>query len=244
MAVDLSLIKSLPFFQGLPDAVIDDVARVCVPRGVGAREIVYLRGGAEGRVFLVLSGGVELYHAGPESRIAVTLFKEGDFFGDMAFTHHPKFLPDEEHAQAVFETELCVMTTSDILRLLEKHASFALALLVSLRERLHQAESKIKDLGISAAPTRVLNELIRYAIRRQEAEGGFYEIKEKLTHQLLSEMSGLARETVTKTLGALEGHGFISYTPERHLRLNIKKIVSDCAGCVQMQSAPSRDRPR
>lgn len=240
MAVNPLRIKSLPLFRDLPEAAVGDVAEFCVPRTVSAREVVYLRGGAEGRVFLILSGGVELYHASPESRIAVNVFKEGDFFGDLAFLQHPASLTSEEQAQAVFDTELCVMRTSDIVRLLEKHPSFAMMLLVSLRERLHQAESKIKDLATSSASTRVLNELIRYALRRGEAREGFYEIGEKLTHQLLAEMSGLARETVTKTLGALEAHGFISYTSARRLRLNVKKIVDECAGCVQPASEMNR----
>lgn len=244
MATDPALIKSLPLFNSLPEAVVGDVARVCVPRTVSAREIVYLRGAAEGRVFLVLSGGVELYHANPESRIAITVSKEGDLFGDLAFVNHPSPVAGEEHAQAVFETELCVMTTKDLLTLLEKYPVFAMALLVSMRDRLHQAESKIKDLGISAAPTRLLNELIRYAIRGGQEREGFFEIRERLTHQLLADMSGLARETVTKTLGTLAELGFISYTPEKNVRLNIKKIVNECAGCVQIEAASDRREPR
>lgn len=236
MAINAQIIKALPFFRDLPEGIAIDLAAVCVPRTIPEREIIYLRGGANKRVFLILSGGVELYHASPDNRIAVNVFKEGDFFGDLTFVNHPMSFASEEQAQAVFETELCVMTTEDIMRSLEKNPALALALLGLFRERLHQAESKIKDLAISSASTRMLNELVRYVIRRADAKGGFYEIKEKLTHQLLSEMSGLARETVTKTLGALEGHGFISYTPERHLRLNIKKIVNECAGCVQLAS--------
>ncbi|MBI4088127.1 Crp/Fnr family transcriptional regulator [Candidatus Kaiserbacteria bacterium] len=244
MAVSPNTIRGLSFFRDLPETVVEDVARVCVPRTVSAREIVYLRGGAEGRVFLVLSGGVELYHANPESRIAVAVFKEGDFFGDLAFANHPTPLANEEQAQAVFETELCVLTTKDVIHLLGRHAGFAMTLLVSLRERLHQAESKIKDLAISSASIRILNELTRYALRSGEERDGFFEIKERLTHQLLSEMSGLARETVTKTIGALVKHGFISYTPARNLRLNIKKIVDECAGCMQLASASDQNRPR
>lgn len=235
MAIDTHIIKALPFFRELPESIAADLAKVCVPRTVSKREIVYLRGGADRRVFLILSGGVELYHAGPENRIAVNVFKEGDFFGDLAFVNHPMSFASEEQAQAIFETELGVMTTEDIRRSLEKNPVFAFALLGLMRERLHQAESKIKDLAISSVSTRLLNELVRYAVRRGEAEGGFYEIREKLTHQLLSEMSGMARETVTKTLNMLEEHGFISYTPERHLLLNIKKIVDECAGCVQLR---------
>src|SRR3989344_5712358 len=114
MAINTEIIKKLPFFRDLPDTIAEDIARVCVPRTVSAREIVYLRGGAERKVFLILSGGIELYHASPDNRIAVNVFKEGDFFGDLGFVNHPMSFLSEEQAQAVFETELCVLTTEDM----------------------------------------------------------------------------------------------------------------------------------
>jgi CRP/FNR family transcriptional regulator len=109
-----------------------------------------------------------------------------------------------------------------------------MAMLVALRARLHQAQSKIKDLAIASAATRLLNELIRYAASHGSLHSGFYEIEERLTHQFLAEMTGLARETVTKTLSDLKKQNFIAYTPERRLKLSVKKITEECVECVNL----------
>lgn len=235
-----SIIRNLPFFRDLPDAVIEELSRSCVPRTFGKQEMIYLRGRAEGKVFLLLTGEVKLYLASAGQRIVVQIFKPGDFFGDLAFVNHPSDLPPEDYAQATQDSKLCVMSTKDVTRLLGTHASFAMTVLVALRNRLHRAQSKIKDLAISSAPTRLLNELIRYALSHGQERDGFYEIEQRLTHQLLADMSGLARETVTKTLGDLEKQGFISHTAKRRLRLNKHKIITECAECISLMSRSSR----
>lgn len=234
MAIATNSIKHLPFFKGMPENTLEAVSRACVPRTFNKKEIVYLRGDAGGRVFLILKGEVELYMASAGARIVIQVFREGDFFGDLSFINHPTPFPQEEYAQAGKETEVCVIMKDDMTRLLETNALFTMALLINLRNRLHHAESKIKDLAHSPAPTRLLNELIRHAASYGTEENGFYEVGGRFTHQQLADLSGLARETVTKTLGMLAEQGFISYTPLRTLRLNIKKITKECAGCVGM----------
>lgn len=236
MAILLHLIKHLPFFTEMPEETVAAVARVCVPRTFNKKEIVYLRGDVGGRVFLILTGEVELYLSSHGARIMIQVFREGDFFGDFSFANHPTPFPQEEYAQAAKETSVCVITTGDMMRLLERNAAFTMAFLITLRNRLHRAESKMKDLAIFEAPTRLLNELIRHAVSYGKEEGGFYDVGERLTHQKLADFSGLARETVTKTLGILEEQGFISHTPLGTLRLNIQKITKECVGCVGLAS--------
>lgn len=236
MAVHASTIKNLALFRDLPDTAVRELSNVCVPRTFKKDGIIYLRGGAEGKVFVVLSGGVKIYVAGAGQRIVIQVFKAGEFFGDLTFVSHPSGLPAEEFAQAAEDTQVCVLSVADLTRMLGAHPAFAMLLLVTLRNRLHQAQSKIRDLAVSSAPTRILNELIRYASSHGKERQGFYEIEERLTHQSLAEMSGLARETTTKTLGELEKQGFVSYTPERRLRLNINKITEECAECVILAS--------
>lgn len=228
------MIKDLPFFKDLPDTVVEDLSRICVHRTFTKNQMIYLQGDTKGKVFLVLEGEVKLYLAQAGQRIVIQVFTPGEFFGDLTFVSHPSSLALEDYAQATQETRACVMNSADLSRLLEKHVSFAMALLVALRNRLHQAESKIKDLAISSAPTRLLNELIRYASYRGKEHNGVYEIEERLTHQSLAEMSGMARETVTKTLGELEKNGFISHDPERRIRLNIEKITKECVECLSL----------
>lgn len=228
------MITALPFFKDLPDAVSQDLNRVCASRTFGKNEMIYFQGDTKGKVFLVLGGEVKLYFSQAGQRIVIQVFTPGEFFGDLTFMNHPSSLALEDYAQATQETKVCSMNSADLSRLLEKHASFAMALLVALRNRLHQTESKIRDIALSSAPTRLLNELIRYAVHRGKERKGLYEIEERLTHQSLADMSGMARETVTKTLGDLEKNGFISHDSERRIRLNIEKITKECVECLSL----------
>ncbi|PIQ69206.1 MAG: hypothetical protein COV91_00015 [Candidatus Taylorbacteria bacterium CG11_big_fil_rev_8_21_14_0_20_46_11] len=236
MTIIKESIKQLNFFKGMTESTLEAISRVCASCTFGKQEIIYLRGDSDGRVFLVLKGEVELFMGGRGARIVIQTFREGDFFGDLSFVNHPTPFPQEEYAQASKETEVCVLVKSDMLRLLETNPLFTMALLLNLRDRLHHAESKIKDLAISEAPTRLLNELIRYASSNGKEERGFYHIGSRLTHQHLADLSGLARETVTKTLALLFEKEFISLTPLKIISLNIQKITKDCAGCIDITS--------
>lgn len=209
-----------------------ELARTC--RNFGKGEMIYFRGEIEGRTFLLVSGEVKLYQSADGQKVVLQVLKAGEFFGDLSFAGHPVDFPSENYAQAATASSVCVTNPADLGKLMARFPVLAMALLVVLRNRLHQAESKVKDLALSSAQTRVMNELIRHAARHGKADGEFYQIEEKLTHQALAEMTGLTRETVTKTLNFLADEGFILYAPDRTLRLNKNKILKDCMDCIQL----------
>lgn len=236
MAINATIIKNLSALRDVPDTALEGLGRICVARAFAKGEMIYLRGGAEGRVFLMLEGEVKLYLASGGQRIVIDIFRPGEFFGDMAFVNHPFGLPSEDYAESTQDTKLCVVTSDEFTRFIHADTAFAMVLLVALRNRLHAAQSKIKDLAISSAPTRLLNELIRLALSHGKEQDGRYEIADRFTHQQLAEMSGLARETVTKTLGELEKQGFISYTPDHRVQLHVKTVIRECAECLNLAS--------
>ncbi|MBI4050302.1 MAG: Crp/Fnr family transcriptional regulator [Candidatus Doudnabacteria bacterium] len=196
--------------------------------------MIYFPGDKNGRVYLALSGQVRLYRSQGGEKVVIQVLGPGDFFGDLSFVKDAAILPSENYAQATQPTKACVIMADDLNRLLQKFPVLAMVMLVTLRNRLHQTESKIKDLALSSAQTRVINELIRYAALHGRDSDGVYEIGDRLTHQALAEMTGLTRETVTKTLNFLEAEGFVSYQAGRVLRLNRNKILNDCMDCIQL----------
>lgn len=234
MANHIEIFKNLPILRDLPDQVLDELSRICVQRSFAKGEMIYLRGQTEGRTFLLTAGEVKLYQSAKGQKVVLQVLKPGEFFGDLSFVGHPMDFPSENYAQAVSASAACVTNPVDLGKLLAKFPILAMTLLVVLRNRLHQIESKVKDLAISSAQIRVMNELIRHAARHGKEESGVYQIEEKITHQALADMTGLTRETVTKTLNFLEGEGFISYTSDRTLRLNRNKILNDCLDCIRL----------
>lgn len=234
--LEAATISSLPVFQGLPLEAIQAFGRSCIDRAFGKGEMIYFPRGEGGRVFLLLSGEVRLYRSAEGRKVVLQVLKPGGFFGDLSFAHDPYPLEAENYTQAVADSKVCVISTDDLKRLLDKHSGFGMVLLTAMRDRLHQAESKIKDLALLPAETRIINELIRHSVRHGKLAGDFYEIEERLTHQALSEMVGVTRETVTKTLQLLEKSGFIQYTPGKFILLNKNKVMNECAVCLRLAS--------
>ncbi|MCP6720330.1 MAG: Crp/Fnr family transcriptional regulator [Patescibacteria group bacterium] len=232
MSTHLSTIKKLPVFQDFSDQTLKEFSHLCAMRNFGEGEMIYLRGRQQGKVFLLISGKVKLYQSALGKKVVIQVFKPGDFFGNIPLTHtYP--LREESSAQASQESTVCVISKQDFTTILNRSPELAMTLLTVLRNRLHQAESKIKDLAISSAQIRLINELIRYATHHGQKINGFYKIEEKLTHQLLSEMIGVTRETVTKTLIELKKLGFIKYGPGRSIILNRDKIIKNCILCLR-----------
>lgn len=234
MSVRVDVLQQLPALQNLPSGILEEFAGSCVPRSFERHALIDVGEGEDGRMLLVLSGTIQLYQTSGGRKAVVQVLRAGDFLGDLSFIH-PPMLKGETIAKAQEATRACAFSNQDIGALMERYPQFAMLFVVALRDRLHQAESKIRDLALASAEIRVLNELIRYAVNRGRARDGSYEIGERLTHQALADMTGLTRETVTKTLQFLERHGFISSAPNRLLTLHGKKISKDCVGCLKLQ---------
>lgn len=234
MSVRVELIRHIPSLKLLPTTVLEEFAAICVLRTVDVHTELESGNGEDGRMFLLLSGKLQVHQVVDGRKAVVQVLRTGDFFGDFSFIHPPR-MKNEAVFEAQEPTRVCAFSNRDISTLMQRYPQFAMVLLVVLRDRLHQAESKIRDLAFASAETRVLNELIRYALRYGDERDGSYAIKERITHQGLADMTGLTRETVTKTLQFLERHGFISSTTDRLLILHSGKIEKDCVGCLKMQ---------
>jgi CRP/FNR family transcriptional regulator len=236
MSIRESELKILPNFSDFPEKALRRIASACVPRTFDKDQTIYFSGQEKERFYLLLSGEVEIYQTGEGKRVVIQALKPGDFFGDLSFTDHAVPLAGS-HARAKMETSVCYsMSTADLKLILRSYASFAVLLLTALRDRLHQAESKIKDLAVSSAETRVINELFRYIIRHGRENGGFWQIDKKLTHQSIADMVGIARETTTKVLGALEKEKVISWSNDGFLNLHHENATRVCPQCLMMKT--------
>ncbi|MBI2355869.1 MAG: Crp/Fnr family transcriptional regulator [Candidatus Doudnabacteria bacterium] len=219
----------------LAPAVLEELNRLCVKKTFQKGDMIYFPGEETERIFLLLSGEVKLYQSSAGNKVVLEILKAGQFFGDLNFAHQGYNFRPEIFAQSEMDTTLCAMSTADFNQVLNKYPALAMMVLTSLRNRLHLAESKIKDLATSPAEVRVINELIRYSLNHGQETNGFLVLEEKLTHQFLADMTGMARETVSKTLQALAKTGLIEYSPDRLIKLNIEKISKSCPYCLRLQ---------
>ncbi len=235
MSIRESELKTLPNFSDFPEETVRRIGAVCVPRTFDKDQSIYFSGQEKERFYILLSGEVEIYQTGEGKRVVIQILKPGDFFGDLSFTNHSAPLAGS-HARAKTAASVCSMSTAELKSILHSSVPFALLLLTTLRDRLHQAESKIKDLAVSSVETRVINELFRYIVRHGREDGAFWKIEKKLTHQFIADMTGIARETATKVLGVLEKAGALSWSDEGFLLLHRENIMRVCPQCLMMKA--------
>jgi CRP/FNR family cyclic AMP-dependent transcriptional regulator len=87
----------------------------------------------------------------------------------------------------------------------DANPAIAWALMAELSRRLRQADGKIGGLVLLDVPGRVARLLLDTA-----AEGGANRIDKRLTHQMIAQMIGASRETVSRAMADFQDNGFIS----------------------------------
>jgi len=167
------------------------------PRG----GVIYEPGETGEVLFLLKRGLVRLYQLSPEGKkLVVGMLGPGAFFGEMPLLGQAMC---DTFAEAERECLICAMGQGDVEALLLAEPRVALRLLEVVGRRLHEHRTTLGDVVFKSVPGRVASLLLRLA-----EEGRGDEIA-GLSHQDLADMAGVARETMTHTLGEFAHAGAV-----------------------------------
>lgn len=168
-------------------------------------------------LFLLKKGRVQLYRIAPNGKkLVVATLGPGAIFGEMSLVGqgmHNTF------AESVDECVLCVMSRSDVERLVQEKPEVAFRFVEALGNRLTQLESHLEDIAFKSIPTR----LAALLLKLDQEQGGRQTVK-GYTHQDLSEMLGTYRETVTQTLNDLKADRLITIARKQVVLLNMPRL--------------------
>ena len=153
-------------------------------------------------LFLLKKGRVQLYRIAPNGKkLVVATLGPGAIFGEMSLVGqgmHNTF------AESVDECLLCVMSRSDVERLVREKPEVAFRFVEAMGDRLTQLESRLEDIAFKSIPARLATLLIDL-----DKEQGSMGVVKGFTHQDLSEMLGTYRETITQTLNDFKADGVV-----------------------------------
>lgn len=119
---------------------------------------------------------------------------------------------DEEELVAVVPSRVRIVSSSGLDRLLSG-AESAHDIWEALASAVRRREELIASLSNARHIERVRETFLRLARDYGKVDGRGVRIDLPLTHELLAEMVGSARETVTRAVDALEREGFVSREP-------------------------------
>jgi len=206
-AEKMRYLSELTVFQDLTAREMEDLNRITTMSTVQKGRVFY-RPEEPGEVLFILKEGrVQLYRISPEGKkLVITTLGDHTLFGEMALLGtkmHNTF------AEAVEDCLICVMSRTDLERLILSRPQVALRILEITGKRLREAEERLESMAFKGIPARLASLLLRLSSEQESDE------VTGMTHQDLAESVGTYRETATQVLNDLKSQGLIEIGRKR-----------------------------
>ncbi len=185
---------SVEQLQNLQDKVIE--------RTYPKNTVLFVEGEQSDGVYLIISGYIKIVKLAADGREkTLNILKSGEVIGEMALFQNEL---RTAMAIALVPSTVIVISKPDFEKLLFEVPELSIDLISILSHRLADANRQIEDLAFLNARSRVIKNLTHLARVYGKKHKEFIEIPLKLTHAELSNLVGITRENMTKTLNELQ----------------------------------------
>jgi CRP/FNR family cyclic AMP-dependent transcriptional regulator len=212
----------IEIFQDLSPEEIEEIGRRAPMKRVEAGTIFYSPDQATEVLFILKEGQVKIYHLSPDGRAFTNaILDAGAVFGEMTLLGQELY---GSYAESVTPCLLCLMSREDVKRFLLSDPRIASRITEMLGRRLIEADRRLSDFAFKNLHQHLATILLQLA---QEPRGllfrsGYPEVP--YTHEVLAEMTGTYRETVTKILNDFRSQGLIELRRGKILLLDSKGL--------------------
>jgi CRP/FNR family transcriptional regulator, cyclic AMP receptor protein len=200
-------LRTIPLFSQCRDSELEQLGHAFVTRDYPKNSVILSAHDPGDTFYVLLNGQVKVMIVAEDGReVILTLMHNGDFFGEGAL-----FKRDSHGASVVTmqDSRLLVLRRDDLYRFLMGMPGVALGLLRSMTVRLQAAGETIGGLVLLDVTGRVSRLLLQLS---EECKSDA--ITEVPTHQIMAQIVGSSRETVSRTIGELAARGWITNSRE------------------------------
>lgn len=182
-AVKAFHLSSIDVFRDLPRSEVERLAEatrmITCPRG----KVVYRPGEPNEALFLLKTGRIQIVRQSADGkRLISAVLGPHTFFGEMALVGQR--FPQDSTAEAVEDALICVLSRTDLERLILQHPKVGLRFLERVSARLLETEAVVEDFAFKTVPARLAGTLLRLA------ETGPNQLV-NASHQELADMTAL-----------------------------------------------------
>jgi CRP/FNR family cyclic AMP-dependent transcriptional regulator len=187
---------------GCGEAVARSIAALATQRHFSAHSIMIRAGDRDPDAWMMLSGEAHAIAYAPGGQfMLVHVFLAGDLFGEAAGL---SVAASAAEVSAVIPVETGQIGVGAFIGLMERHNCIALSVARALTQRLSQTTRRMVEGATLSAPGRIHAELLR-----QARAGDAMTIRPAPVHSSFALHVQSTRETVSRTIGALEKRGII-----------------------------------
>jgi len=169
-------------------------------------------------MYMIFSGQVKVIKTTGEGKeIILSMHQSGNFFGEMSLIDG-KTIPAS--VVATEESLISLISKKEFFSMLYAQKKVLENLLSILSSRLRNSWDSIKLLSFNQASQRIRTLFFMLADEYGNKTSGGVILDIQLSHQEISEMTGLTRETVTRVLDKWQKIGEITIHKNKFIRLN------------------------
>ncbi len=210
----LSHLRRHPVLQHLGEDALAGLLAYAQPRALRTRTRLFGAGDTGTALYLVLSGCIKLSRPGPAGRdVVLELAGPGSLFGELAVLCA---LPRAADATALGTSRVLTIDGRALIAALRANPDALLAVVRLLGERLARTTAQMEDGQMPAEP-RLARALLRLAGPDQTIDLG-------LSQSELGEVTGLARESINKLLGAWRELGWVRQEGRRVILADVEAV--------------------
>jgi CRP-like cAMP-binding protein len=207
-----SCVSLVPIFNHLEPEQMDEIMAMVHSVSYKKGEMIYHAGEQSDSLYIVNKGKIRIYRLSESGKEQlVRILNPGDFTGELAI------FKNDEHvsfAEAMAETQVCLIKRSDLQELLLKYPSISLKLLKEFSNRLEVSEKQTARFATEKVETRIALFLAECS-DEQQAE----EITLPMSKKDLASYLGTTPETLSRRLADLEDQGLIKQNVHRKIEL-------------------------
>ncbi|QCJ41832.1 Crp/Fnr family transcriptional regulator [Bacillus sp. S3] len=223
-------ISLVPIFNHLQDDDMFEIAKTSQSKTYQKGEIIFEAGDASDYLYIVHKGQVKIYRlteSGKDQLIRIMC--PGDFMGELSLFTKESLT---NYAEAMKQTELCVIHKSDLRKILLTKPEISLKILEVFSSRLDEAEKAIERFHTQDAEKRIasyLIDLVHKTHPKLSPENKAIEITLPMSKRDLASYIGMTQETLSRRLSSFQELGWIEQTGQRKLNIMELKMVMKIA---------------
>jgi CRP/FNR family transcriptional regulator/CRP/FNR family cyclic AMP-dependent transcriptional regulator len=218
-----AITASVPLFSCLSSMDRSAVCKIMIPRTFSANEVIVHEDDDESQTFFILVSGkvhVAVFTTEGKSAVLATL-KPGDFFGEMAM------LDGEPRSASVIASEQCTLLMlyrKMFIDILQRYPKITIQILIEMSRRLRRANRHINTLSLMSVYGRVADVLLQLAKEEGQRLRNMIVIPNRPTHQVIADMAGTSRETVSRIMSQLQKKHYLVVDGKKLVILNEEKL--------------------
>lgn len=189
-------------------------------------EFIYFSDDTADKVFFINDGAVKIagYTEEGNEMIKAVLHK-GEIFGELAVYGEQK---RSDYAQAVEQTDLCILNREDVVGLMRDVSGFQNFLNSLIGQRVVYTQKRLESLLFKDAKTRVAEYIFEQSKKNgKKLADGAVSLRNYLTHQEIANFTGTSRQTVTTVLNQFRDERMIDFDRKKIIVRNLDALKSE-----------------